>query len=214
MPQEQTITGIEIKTIVFDLGGVYFTSGTQLTLGKVNERYQINNWGALGRFFSSDPEKPGGMLRLGYITMEEFEKRFFEKFGINEPEPTTLRKIWFSNYVPYHSLPQIVEKLSKKYRLIVFSGNIKERVEFLDDRYNFLKFFDDFVFSFDYAYNKRDKAFYEELIKHLECAPSEALVIDDQYETVQMAKSNGIHTILFSFTEQLIEDLHSYGIEF
>jgi FMN phosphatase YigB (HAD superfamily) len=213
LPQEQNLKSIEIKTIVFDLGGVYFTSGTQLTLSKLNERYQINNWGALGRFFSSDPKKPGGLLRLGDISMEEFERRFYRKFDIKEKDPTILRQIWFANYVPYHNIPAIVEKLHEDYRLIVFSGNIKERVEFLDDRYDFLKWFEDSVFSYDYACNKSEKAFYEELIKHLECEPSEALLIDDKYETIQIAERFEIQTVLFSFTEQLVEDLHLYGIK-
>jgi len=201
-----------IKTIIFDLGGVYFTSGTQLTLGKLHERYQINNWGALGRFFSSDPKKPGGLLRLGRISMEEFERRFFRKFNIEGEDPTILRQMWFANYVPYHKLPQIVEKLSKNFRLIVFSGNIRERVEFLEHRYKFLKFFDDSVFSYDYGYNKSNRAFYKELIKHIKCEPSEALLIDDKFETIKLAEEFEFNTILFSYTEQFIDDLRDYDI--
>ena len=201
-----------IKTIIFDLGGVYFTSGTQLTLGKLHERYHIQDWRALGRFFGSEPGRPGCSLRLGRISMEEFERRFFERFGIREKDPTILRKIWFSNYVPYHSMSHVVETLNKNYRLVVFSGNIRERVNFLNERYDFLKHFHDGVFSYEHGYNKSDEPFYEELLNHIECAPSEALLIDDNYETIKIGKEFGFNTILFSFTEQLLKELSKYDI--
>ena len=63
----------KIKTIVFDLGGVFFTSGTQLAVLKINERYNIQDRKSLGLFFKSRPNSEGGLLRLGHISMDDFE---------------------------------------------------------------------------------------------------------------------------------------------
>jgi len=211
---EESLTQKEgIKTLVFDLGGVYFTSGTHLTLSKIHEKYQIDDWKSLSTFFGSDPDSEGGKLRLGLISMEEFETRFFQKFAIEEENHEIIRLIWFSNYVPYYLMPKILKNLNKRYRLVAFSGNIRERVEFLDLRYHFLKYFHDSVFSYEYACSKSDLPFYEELIKHIECKPSEAILIDDDCGAVRNAKSLGFHTILFSYTEQFLDALKTYGIE-
>lgn len=203
----------KIKTLVFDLGGVYFTSGTHLTLVKLKEKYQIHKWDPLILFFSSSPDTKGGELRLGYITMDEFETKFFREFGIDENFPNHLRRIWFSNYIPYYSMPKIIENLYRKYRLIAFSGNIRERINFLDLRYDFLKNFHEKLFSYDYHFLKTQNKFFDELLNHLQCKPSEALLIDDSSVVIESAKSFGIHSILFSYTEQFITDLLKYGIK-
>ncbi|MFW9989757.1 MAG: HAD-IA family hydrolase [Candidatus Odinarchaeota archaeon] len=94
----------------------------------------------------------------------------------------------------------------------MFSGNIKERIEYLNEKYDFLKYFDDTVFSFDYHQNKDDIEFYEELTKHLKCDPSEALLIDDEKKNIKIARSLGFKGIHYYYTEKLIEDLKNYGI--
>ncbi len=144
--------------------------------------------------------------------MDEFESRFYSKFKIKEKNPHNLRMIWFSNYIPYYSILKILEELSKEYKLIIFSGNIEERIKFLDHRYNFLRFFHTSLFSYDYHYSKSEKDFYYELEKQLECEPNEALLIDDSFEVIEIAKSMGFNTILFSYTEQFIKDLLGFGI--
>lgn len=204
--------GDKIKTIIFDLGGVYFTSGTHLTLVKLNEKYQINDWASLSHFFRSEPDSEGSLLRLGLISMDDFEYKFFSKFKINENNQQQLRRIWFSNYIPYYEMPQITELLNQKYRLIAFSGNIKERIDFLDRRYDFLKFFHKKLFSFDYNLAKNNPKFYEILLEHIKCKPSEAILIDDSSEVIKIAQKFDINTILFSFTEQMLKELSNFSI--
>jgi len=202
----------EIKTIIFDLGGVYFTSGTHLTLIKLNEKYHINDWESLVSFFNSDPDTEGGLLRLGLISMDDFERNFFSKFKINENDQRVIRKIWFSNYIPYYKMTKIIEMLNKKYRLVAFSGNIQERIEFLESRYNFLNFFHEKLFSFEYNLSKENPEFYEILLDYINCKPNEAVLIDDSSDVLKLARNIGINTILFSYTEQLLEEFSNFGI--
>ena len=210
---EKLNTDKKIKTLIFDLGGVIFTSGTHLTVAKIIERYNIQDEAALKLFFNSDSDNEGGLLRLGLISMEEFEKRFFLKFKIKETYPEHLRMMWFSNYIPYFSMLKILKTLNKEYRLIAFSGNIETRVKFLNSRYNFLKYFHETLFSYDYTCSKQEEEFYIELLTHIHCKPSEALLIDDSREVIEIARSLKLNTLLFSYTEQFIQDMKDYGIE-
>jgi len=200
-----------IKTIVFDLGGVYFTRGSHLAIEKIIDIYSIEDQQSVREFFRDSYKKEGHKLRLGLINMDEFEEAFVANFNINIDNIHHIRNIWFGSYVPHYKMKDLVLDL-KNFRLIVFSGNIKERVEFLDTRYNFLKYFDSYLFSYDYKKNKNDIAFYKELLNHLNCEPSEAIMIDDENKNIKMAKSLGLNAILYYYTEQLVEELKKYNI--
>jgi FMN phosphatase YigB (HAD superfamily) len=201
-----------IKTIVFDLGGVYFTSGTTLAIAKIKEIYNIEDETLLREIFTDRPINEGYLLRKGLITIDEFEEKLFEKLEINRKERKHTRYIWFGSYCVHYGIEELVQVLKKTYRLVIFSGNVRERIDYLDMKSDFLKYFDDTVFSFDYQQNKNDIEFYEELIKHLGCKPSEALLIDDEKKNIMIARSLGMNGIHYYYTEKLIEDLKKYNI--
>ncbi|MFX1274466.1 MAG: HAD hydrolase-like protein [Promethearchaeota archaeon] len=146
------------------------------------------------------------------MNIDQFEEKLFSKLQINAKEKKHIRHIWFGSYCVHYGMEDLVKKLKEKYRLIIFSGNIKERIEYLEEKCRFLKYFDDVVFSFDYQKNKGDLEFYEELIKHLECEPNEAILIDNEKKNIKIARSldfNGIH---YYYTEKLIEDLKKFNV--
>lgn len=202
----------EIKTIVWDLGGVYFTRGSYLAIERIIDIYEIEDRDLVYQTFSSKYREEGFKIRLGLITMDEFETRFFEKLGIDEVNKKHIRNIWFGAYVPHFNIDVIVRNLSEKYRLLIFSGNIKERIEFLDNRYNFLKYFDDYLFSYDFHMNKNDLDFHRVLLDYIECEPSEALLIDDEKRNVKMSEYLGMNGLLYYYTEQLIDEFSKYNI--
>jgi len=205
----------EIKTLVFDLGGVFFTRGTNLAIEKIIDIYGIKNHHQLREFFRDGYKKEGHLIRLGLISMDEFEKRLISKFNIQEENIHHIRHLWFGYYVPMYNMEKLLDQLRAKhnFKLVVFSGNIRERVEFLDNRYHFSDKFHDFLYSYDVQKNKGQIEFYKDLLKHIECKPSEAIVIDDEKRVIKFAQAVGFKTILYYYTEQLIEELKKYNIE-
>lgn len=203
-----------IKTIVFDLGGVYFTRGTYLAIIKLMDLYNIEDFFLLYEIFGDQYQKEGYLLRKGLITLEEFKDRVGEKLNIPKEEHPHIIKIWFGSYLPHYKIEDLVINLKNHYRLVVFSGNIKERVDFLQKRYRFLNHFDDWVFSFDYHKNKNDIMFYEELLQHINCEPSKALLIDDEQKNVEMAQSLRLNAIQYYYTEHLIDQLRKFNINY
>ncbi|MFX1338550.1 MAG: HAD-IA family hydrolase [Promethearchaeota archaeon] len=202
-----------IKTLVFDLGGVYFTRGTYICIKKIEDIYKIKEHHLLREYFFDGYKKEGYLLRLGLITMDEFEERFIAQFNISEYNINHIRYLWFGSFVPYYRMEDVIKKLKEKnFRLIVFSGNIRERIEFLDKRYGFSNYFDDFVYSFEYQKNKGDIEFYNELLNHLECEPNEAIIIDDERKNIELASSVGLNGILYYYTEQLVHEFKKYDI--
>jgi len=209
------MTQFNIKTLVFDLGGVFFTSGTAICLQKIIDIYGIKKHHELREFFSDGSQKEGHLIRLGLLTMDEFEKRLISKFNINDDNIHHIRNLWFGSYVPLWNMEKLLDQLREKYnfRLVVFSGNIRERIEFLENRYHFSEKFDAFLYSFDCKLNKGQIEFYKELLNHIKCEPSEAILIDDERKPIRFAQAVGFNTVLYYYTEQLINDLKKYGIE-
>jgi len=205
---------VNLKSIVIDLGGVFFTDGTKLAFSKILNTFNIQQTQVRNIFnlFSNSKKTIGRDIRLGRITMDEFEKEFAEDLKIPDEKRYLIRHLWFSSYVPNYKMDAIIQQLSKKYRLIAFTGNIRERVEYLEERYNFLKYFDETLFSYDYQMNKGQIEFYEEMIKHLDCEPNEALMIDDEPKNNERAESLGLNTITYYYTEQLVEEFKKYNI--
>ena len=201
-----------IKTIIFDLGGVYFTPGSFLAIEKIREIYDIKNEKLLREIFSDKPNSDGNLLRRGLMSIDEFEEKLFSKLEINKKERNHTRYIWFGSYCIHYGIEDLIKVLKKKYRLLIFSGNVRERIEYLNKKCDFLKYFDDTVFSFDYQKNKDDIEFYEELINHIECETSEAILIDDEKKNIKIARSLGFKGIHYYYTEKLVVDLKNYGI--
>lgn len=204
---------ISIKTLVFDLGGVYFTPGSFLAIEKIKEIYDINDDELIREIFSDKPNSEANLLRRGLMTIDEFEEKLFSKLNIKEKQKQHTRYIWFGSYCVHYGIENLVRKLKNNYRLVIFSGNIRERVEYLDNYSGFLKYFDDAVFSYDYQTNKDNIEFYKELTKHIDCEPSQAIVIDDEKKNILMARSLGFKGIHYYYTKKLIEDLKKFNIE-
>jgi len=206
------MSDFKIKTIVFDLGGVYFTDGSTLAKKKIREIFNIKDINSILTVFGSAPGTIGHKIRLGLITMEEFEEECGSILKIPKIDIYHIRHLWFGSYVINYKMEEIVKELSKNYRLIVFSGNVRERIEYLDEKYDFLKYFDDKVLSYDYQLNKSDTEFYKELLIHLDCRPNEAIIIDDERKNLNKAEPFGFNLIHYYYTEKMIESLKNYNI--
>ncbi len=203
----------EIKVIIFDLGGVYFEAGTVKAMNKMYSMIDAPKE-KIYELFETFSKKEGWLIRRGRLTSEEFWKAVMEKLDVDETVAEKLKELWNSSYVPKLGMRELVRQLRKNYRVIAFSGNTKERMEYLNRKYGLLNEFDDFVLSFEEGFTKTEKEFYEILVKRINCKPEESILIDDIQKFLNTAKQFGIRTILFKNPDQLKHDLKKEGIKF
>ena len=201
-----------IKTVVFDLGGVYFKRGTNLMLPKL-----FNLLGSppdkIKEVFSSYRRGEGWLFRKGIISAQEFWRRVRKKLDLSEKETEQIKEFWYACYEPNKGMPELVEELREQdYYVIVFSGNIQERMEFLDQRYGIYNKFDDFVLSFDFGLSKRDEAFYLILLQNIRCQPQECVCVDDSLRVIKKEQKFGLKTILFKDSDQTRRELRKLGV--
>ncbi len=201
-----------IRTIIFDLGGVYFKAGTAIAVQRI--------YGLVGaprervdEVFQAYPRKEGWLYGKGKLSEDEFWRRAVEKLGIDPKMVPELKEIWHSSYEPIEGVRELVRELRKRYRIIAFSGNVRERFEYLDKKYGLRGEFDALVLSFEAGFHKDEREFYETLLREVGCEPGECVLIDDKREFLEIARSFGIKTIQFKGLEQLKRDLRELGVE-
>jgi HAD superfamily hydrolase (TIGR01509 family) len=201
-----------IKTIVMDLGGVYFEAGTGIALQKIYKLVRVPKE-KVDEIFEGHPKKEGWLYRRGKISKEKFWKSAVEKLEIDKEMVPNLQEIWHSSYKSIKGMKELASDLRKNYRVIAFSGNVKERMEYLNEKYNLNENFDDFVLSFDIGFTKQEIEFYRILLKKIRCRPEECVFIDDTQKFLDTARSFRMKTILFQSPEQLKSDLREIGVE-
>lgn len=195
-----------IKVILFDLGGVLFTNGSKKFKEAIISRYNLEKG-----FVEAVDEDIGSKYREAKITRDEFWKYFLEKLNITE-NPDNLEKEWISYYDLITGTRDIISELSKKYKVYYLSDNVKERVDKLDERFGFLKWFVGGIFSHDVGVRKPNPKIYEYAIQKVGVKPEEIVFIDDKESSLIPARQMGIATILFESPDQLRNALISLGV--
>jgi len=198
-----------IKAIVFDLGGVLFHEGKSVAMEKLfrEKNYDKNT-------VLSILKSPKSFdLRAGLISDEEFWN-FAQKELPEGYDAATIKNYWYDGYILDEDIFNLVKKLHGKYKLFIFSGNIKSRIGYLEKKYNFRKYFDLEVYSYDYHLNKPQKEFVDVLIKKSGLNPQEMIYIDNREDVLKPAKELGIKTVVYKTgnVNDLEKKLKSFGI--
>ena len=200
-----------IKSAIFDLGGVYFTDGARIAIGKISRKFNLHpEFVEKALEFNSEL---GMLYRKGEITAEEFWDRAKKFLGI-DADNDYLNKIWMGSYKPIRGTIEIIKQLKKRnIKLFLLSDNVKERTEYLQAKYNFLEDFIDSIFSYEVHKMKSDgTAIFKLAIDKTGDKPENIVFIDDKEEFVKTAKKAGMNVIRFKNPKQLEEEFKNLGI--
>lgn len=199
-----------VKVIAVDLGGVLFAEGSSEAADVLSRRYGYDKAIVLGVFHS--PQSIA--LRKGLISDEEFWAGIQASLPAGY-EAQTIKREWYDGYLLDEDVLDLVKHLKPRYTMLVFSGNIKSRVDYLDGKYDFRRHFDREVYSFDHGLNKPDKAFVEVMLEMATCRPDEIAYIDNKISAAASARALGVETIIYRRGEirKLRASLSRLGVE-
>ena len=124
------------KLIIFDLGGVVFTNGTKKFVDDISSRHEIDRDQVVNVL---DGEE-GSKYREGLINRDEFWTMVLANLPLTETVDE-LEKEWISNYHLIPGTDQIIKQLKEKYTVLYLSDNVKDRVDKLDAKFNFISWF-------------------------------------------------------------------------
>ena len=200
----------EIKTVVFDLGGVYFTDGAKRFIQKMGELHGVSK--------EKIEEVISGELGKQYRTTEITPDIFWEKAKQHwnlEVATDELSKVWLDGYVPIEGTVSLIERLAKAgYEILFLSDNAPDRVEYLEARYKFLGKFKGGVFSHVTKARKPHEKMYKAVLDIASSPAAQCVYIDDKPHLVEPAKVLGMKVIPFSSPEQVEDGLKALGLSF
>ncbi|OGD92099.1 hypothetical protein A3D81_00685 [Candidatus Curtissbacteria bacterium RIFCSPHIGHO2_02_FULL_40_17] len=196
-----------IKAIIFDLGGVLFTDGSEMFINAICKKYgldrEITREAITGEI--------GSQYRESKITRDEFWEMVREKLNI-ENKADKLEQMWLNCYKLIEGTKEIILELSKKYKVYYLSDNVKERADWLNKRYGYLKWFAGGVFSHEAGVRKPNIRIYKLVLKKSSTKPKETIYIDDKLWCLKPARKIGIKTILFENPADLRSKLQRFLI--
>jgi putative hydrolase of the HAD superfamily len=108
---------------------------------------------------------------------------------------------------------ELLKKLKKNYMLAVLSSTGKEWLAYKIKTYTLDSYFSHYITSCDTHLKKTDTKIYTHALDTLHIKPEESLFIDDKQKILDVAQSVGMHTLLFTDTNQLSVDLHTLNIQ-
>lgn len=199
-----------IKTVIFDLGGVYFTDGTKRAIEIISSKYNIPDE-KVKHVLNGDL---GTKYRIGNITAKEFWRQAKEFWGIEVPSDE-LAEIWFEGYKPIEGINELISSLKASgYEIIFLSDNVQERVDYLQNKYLFMDKFKDGVFSHIVHVRKPDLKIYEMALEKSSNHAEECVYIDDKPQLLGPARKLGMKVISFESALQLKKKLRELGLKF
>lgn len=196
-----------IKTIIFDLGGVYLNRG----LWKFR-KYLINNFDVTDEqtieIFIKKYYKP---YFSGRISEKEFWEKSLKDLGIDEGWKK-LRDRLLNFFELQEGMSELINKLRENYSVGLLSDQTNEWWPYLDEKYNISNNFDFTIISAETGYHKPQKEIYELALNEAGSKPEECIYIDDLEKNLDPAEKLGMKTILFKNPKQIKKELESFGI--
>ena len=196
-----------VTTIIFDLAGVIVntTKGVEKFIEPLLGLNGVDIYPKLkGKEFQD--------FIKGKISEEEYWNKIILK---NDWKTTSneLKKSIREHFHEIEGIKGILEKLKKKgFKLGLLSGHTKEWTEFLEHKFNFEKYFDNILYSYQLGYTKPDIQFYKDIIEKMKVNPKDCIYLDDHKQYLEPAKELGMKIIHFTSAEQFKKELFKLGI--
>jgi putative hydrolase of the HAD superfamily len=204
-----------IKTIIFDFGGVILDIDPQITI----KEFQKMGFKDVAK--TSSKEFIEDIIRKferGIYTPEVFRKKL-KAFLDLEVSDQKLDDAWNALIydIPAERI-EILEQVKKNYQMLLLSNSNEIHYDLyvrdLQLRFGYREFdelFDKAYFSFDMHLSKPDPEVYEFIINQHDLKPSQTLFIDDNEENIAAASKLGLKTYLLAKPER-VRDIFEDGV--
>lgn len=202
--------GSMIKTLVFDLGGVYFTEGIRKTAEKWANEFRVNKDDVIRELRDS---AESNALRTGALNLHGFFDKLREEIGMRQTDDK-LTKDWFGSYEVNEGMPELIGELSQAgLELLYLSNTVPERDGYLDEKFGFMRHFAGGLLSYKVGLMKPDEKFYEKIHELTRSRGGEIVFVDDKEKNLEPAIKLGWHAIKFESAEKLRGELRKLGVE-
>ena len=197
-----------IKAICFDLDGVFFTEQsfkrfkrkvTELTkhptlIDDVFHGSRMNNF------------------KMDNITEDEYWNYVRDRLEVTVTNEIFFKTLTESYSVDHDLQTYVCEAKEAGYITCLCSNNFVTRIRELDKEFDFLRYFDTKIFSYDTGVLKPHVNIFRELVEQSGVEASEIVYSDDNESKLEGAKELGLHTFVFKNVDQFKHTLEMIGV--
>ena len=199
-----------IKTVICDLGGVYFTDGSAEAIERISAIHHIS----IGKVRDVLMGGLGSRYRLGEVSAAEFWDGAMQCWGLRAAADD-LADVWLRGYEPIEGTVALIDRLrAAGCGMLYLSDNVQERIDYLESAYGFLHRFEDGVFSHRVGMRKPDPRIYELVLEKASSPAAQCVYVDDKPQMLQPAADLGMDVIGFASPDRLERDLQILGLAF
>lgn len=185
-----------IKTIIFDLGGIFIQIDTKQFLRELCEKFDsLSERDVLNVLIRSDHYS---QYEKGSIDSYTFYERVRDKLGGNFSFPF-FKKIWQHIFSPIQSMIDLLPQFKSMYQLVLLSNTNAMHMEYIEKEYPFFHYFDHIIYSYEIGMIKPEKQIFRYTLNKIGCDAKECVFIDDTDENVQSAEEYGIRSYRFIY---------------
>lgn len=146
---------------------------------------------------------------LGHLNESEFYAVISQITG------TAPEKVWdtyYENSLVHTDVVTLIKRLKKNYKIALFSDNFAPLLRKMLKKHELTELFDEILISSEHTMKKPDPKFFELMLSMVHAKKDEVIFIDDTAENIKAAQKLGIHSILFTDTAQLRNELKLLNI--
>jgi glucose-1-phosphatase len=199
-----------IKALLFDLGNVIAPLDFSRGYAALQERCPYPAQEIRLRIRATDLVP---RFEMGLIQVDEFIKEFSDLLDLHV-EQDEFRRLWNSIFLPDSSIPEeMLAGLRRRYRLLLLSNTNVLHFEMLRESVPQLRYFDEFILSYEVGALKPSQRIYQEAIRRSGSNAEECFFTDDIEAYVEAARREGMQGAQFLSCRQIEEELRSRGVE-
>lgn len=202
------ISGLEIKGVILDYGGVLAEEGFRLGLKAIGEANGLSP----EVFFKMAAE---AVYECGYVVGATDEHIYWDllrrKTGIKGSDEQ-FRKEILDRFVLRDWMIQTVRKLKERGLNIAILSDQTQWLDELDARDGFFREFDAVFNSFHLGKGKNDPEVFSEVAAELGMKPAQLLFVDDNPGHIERARSRGLNAILFTDKNSFLAKISELGL--
>ncbi len=195
-----------ITTIIFDFAGVMTTKRCFSSFAeKIGKKYGVEKDTIEGKLRNNE---------YRYLAGRESTQAFWHKtcagFGIPYGDFVRMFMSW---YTLNKGTVKLIRSLRKNYLVVMHSDNFAAVTPGIRSNKTLQSLFRHMYFSNEIHMLKAHKKTFRWILRDLKKSPNKCVFIDDQKKNIDVARSVGIHTILFHTAPQIRKSLAKIGVK-
>ena len=180
-----------IKAVIFDLNGIFIQSP------RLSERFHDKFGVDKEKFIAALNEIMAEVRRPNAGDAFAYWKPYLDKWGLKLTR-SGFFVFWFIAEEEILELVESAKQIKNKgIDIFILSNNFKERADYYEKKFHFLKIFNKVYYSWQTGFVKPDPESFKKLLEQNNLKPEECIYFDNSEKNVGVAENLGIKSFLF-----------------